>query len=215
MFVRLIRWKLARRSTPNSSPTRPCQAERSLCWLVARRNKIKLLRHSFRHDGKRCLRRSQVNSERSVSNKPLQPTRATEPFEQREPSRSARAADRRRYAAQSSSARQGKKRSVRHTRVIVTHYGGPDALRVVEEECPEPKNGEVRVSVLAAGVSLPDIMAREGVHPETPRCPSRRGGTWLAWWIGSATASLESNQASSLPRCRSRCVRGVHLPAAT
>jgi hypothetical protein len=33
---------------------------------------------------------------------------------------------------------------VRHTRIIVTHYGGPDALRVVEEECPEPKDGEVR-----------------------------------------------------------------------
>ena len=84
---------------------------------------------------------------------------------------------------------------MRHTRIIVTHYGGPDALRVVEEECPEPKDGEVRVRVLAAGVSLPDIMAREGVHPETPRYPSRRGGIWLAWWIGSATVSLESNQA--------------------
>ena len=56
-------------------------------------------------------------------------------------------------------------------RIIVTHYGGPDALQVVEEECPEPKEGEVRVRVLAAGVSLPDIMAREGVHPETPRVP--------------------------------------------
>jgi NADPH:quinone reductase len=64
---------------------------------------------------------------------------------------------------------------VRHTRIIVTHYGGPDALRVVEEECPEPKNGEVRVKVLAAGVSLPDIMAREGVHPETPLVPFTPG----------------------------------------
>lgn len=64
---------------------------------------------------------------------------------------------------------------MRHTRVIVTHYGGPDALRVVEEECPEPKDGEVRVRVLAAGVSLPDIMAREGVHPETPRVPFTPG----------------------------------------
>ncbi len=64
---------------------------------------------------------------------------------------------------------------MRHTRVIVTHYGGPDALRVVEEECPEPKNGEVRVRVLAAGVSLPDIMAREGVHPETPPVPFTPG----------------------------------------
>ena len=65
--------------------------------------------------------------------------------------------------------------SMRHTRIIVTHYGGPDALRVVEEEYPEPKHGEVRVKVLAAGVSLPDIMAREGVHPETPRVPFTPG----------------------------------------
>jgi NADPH:quinone reductase-like Zn-dependent oxidoreductase len=64
---------------------------------------------------------------------------------------------------------------VKHTRIIVTHYGGPDALQVVEEECLEPKAGEVRVRVLAAGVSLPDVLAREGVHPETPRVPYRPG----------------------------------------
>src|SRR5512134_1574803 len=75
----------------------------------------------------------------------------------------------------SSSARQGKKRSMRHTRIIVTHYGGPDALRVVEEECPEPKDGEVRVRVLTAGVSLPDLLMREGVHPETPPLPFTPG----------------------------------------
>src|SRR5262245_41813301 len=64
---------------------------------------------------------------------------------------------------------------MRHKRIIVTHYGGPDALRVVEEECPEPKDGEVRVRVLAAGVSLPDLMMREGIHPETPRLPFTPG----------------------------------------
>ncbi|MCE5311351.1 MAG: medium chain dehydrogenase/reductase family protein [Acidobacteriales bacterium] len=64
---------------------------------------------------------------------------------------------------------------MRYTRIIVTHYGGPDALQVVEDECPEPKRGEVRVRVLAAGVSLPDVMAREGIHPETPRVPFTPG----------------------------------------
>jgi NADPH2:quinone reductase len=64
---------------------------------------------------------------------------------------------------------------MRHTRIIVTHYGGPDALQVVEEECPEPKGGEVRVRVLAAGVALPDLMMREGLHPETPRLPFTPG----------------------------------------
>jgi len=60
---------------------------------------------------------------------------------------------------------------------------GPDTLQVVEEECPEPKGGEVRVKVLAAGVSLPDVLAREGVHPETPRAPYTPVGTWSALWI--------------------------------
>ena len=64
---------------------------------------------------------------------------------------------------------------MKHTRIIVTHYGGPDALQTVEEVCPEPKKGEVRVKVQAAGVSLPDLLAREGVHPETPRVPYTPG----------------------------------------
>jgi len=57
---------------------------------------------------------------------------------------------------------------VKHQRTIVSRYGGPEELRLIEEECPEPKRGEVRIRVLAAGVSLPDIMMREGIHPETP-----------------------------------------------
>jgi NADPH:quinone reductase-like Zn-dependent oxidoreductase len=82
---------------------------------------------------------------------------------------------------------------MRHTRVIVTRYGGPDALRVVEEECPEPKDGEVRVRVLAAGVSLPDIMAREGVHPETPRLPFTPGWDLVGAVdrLGAGTSGIE------------------------
>ena len=64
---------------------------------------------------------------------------------------------------------------MKHVRIIVTYYGGPDALRMVEEECPEPKPGEVRVRVLAAGVALPDLMMREGIHPETPSVPFTPG----------------------------------------
>jgi NADPH:quinone reductase len=64
---------------------------------------------------------------------------------------------------------------LKHARIIVTHYGGPDALPVIEEERPEPKGDAVRLRVLAAGVSLPDLMMREGVHPETPRVPFTPG----------------------------------------
>ena len=64
---------------------------------------------------------------------------------------------------------------MRHTRIIVTRYGGPDALQVIEEDSPQPKRGETRVRVLAAGVALPDLMMREGIHPETPKVPFTPG----------------------------------------
>jgi NADPH:quinone reductase len=65
--------------------------------------------------------------------------------------------------------------TVRQTRIVVAQYGGPDALQPVLEDCPEPRRDEVRVRVLAAGVSMPDIMAREGIHPETPPVPFTPG----------------------------------------
>jgi len=64
---------------------------------------------------------------------------------------------------------------MKHARIIVDHYGGPEELRVIHEECPEPKEGEVRVRMQAAGVSLPDVMMREGIHPETPPLPFTPG----------------------------------------
>jgi NADPH2:quinone reductase len=64
---------------------------------------------------------------------------------------------------------------MKHKRIVVTRYGGTDALQVMEEECPSPKHGEVRVRVLSAGVALPDVMAREGIHPETPKVPFTPG----------------------------------------
>ena len=85
---------------------------------------------------------------------------------------------------------------MRHTRIIVTHYGGPDALQAVEEECPEPKRGEVRVMVLAAGVALPDLLAREGVHPETPPVPFTPGWDLVGVvdGLGGGVSGIEPGQ---------------------
>jgi NADPH2:quinone reductase len=85
---------------------------------------------------------------------------------------------------------------MRHTRIIVTHYGGPDELQVVEEECPEPKGGEVRVRVLAAGVSLPDLLMREGVHPEKPRLPFTPGWDFIGVVdrLGAGISGIEPGQ---------------------
>jgi NADPH:quinone reductase len=62
-------------------------------------------------------------------------------------------------------------------RIVVAHYGGPEMLQVIEEPPVEPTPGEVWVRVLAAGVALPDVLAREGIHPETPKVPFTHGGT--------------------------------------
>ncbi len=85
---------------------------------------------------------------------------------------------------------------MRHTRIIVTHYGGPEELRVVEEECPTPKHGAVRVRVLTAGVSLPDLMMREGIHPETPPLPFTPGWDLIGVVdrLGDGIAGIEPGQ---------------------
>jgi len=85
---------------------------------------------------------------------------------------------------------------MRHKRVVVTHYGGPDVITTIEEDVPSPKAGEVRVKVLAAGVSLPDLLAREGVHPETPRVPYTPGWDLVGTvdQLGERTTGFELHQ---------------------
>jgi NADPH:quinone reductase-like Zn-dependent oxidoreductase len=66
--------------------------------------------------------------------------------------------------------------SMKNHRVVVTQHGGPDVLQMVEEDLPEPQAGEVRVRVLAAGVSAYDLMFRSsGLLPGTPRVPFTLG----------------------------------------
>ena len=49
---------------------------------------------------------------------------------------------------------------VRYKRVVISRLGGPEVLEVREEELSEPGLGQVRVRILATGVSLPDLMMR-------------------------------------------------------
>ena len=41
--------------------------------------------------------------------------------------------------------------AMRYERVIVTRYGGPEVISLIEEDLPAPQPEEVRVKVLAAG----------------------------------------------------------------
>jgi NADPH:quinone reductase len=61
-------------------------------------------------------------------------------------------------------------------RVVVDHYGGPEVLKIVEEDDPRPGPGEVRVRVLAAGVSFTDAQLRAGTYiPGAPKPPFTPG----------------------------------------
>jgi NADPH:quinone reductase-like Zn-dependent oxidoreductase len=110
--------------------------------------------------------------------------------------------------------RQRRRSFMRRTRIIVTRYGGPEVLRVAEEECPEPKEGEVRVRVLASGVALPDVMAREGVHPETPAVPFTPG--WdlvgVVERVGAGVSGIEPGQTVAAMPIRGAYADFVCLP---
>ncbi len=103
---------------------------------------------------------------------------------------------------------------MKYTRIIVTHYGGPDALEVVEDECPEPKPGEVRVRVLAAGVALPDVMMREGIHPETPPLPFTPGWDLVGVVdrLGAGCSGIERGQMVAALPIRGAYAEFVCLP---
>src|SRR5437763_563984 len=63
----------------------------------------------------------------------------------------------------------------RMKRVVVDHFGGPEVLRVVEDDAPRPGPGEVRVRVLAAGVSFTDAQLRAGAYLGVPKPPFTPG----------------------------------------
>ena len=60
-------------------------------------------------------------------------------------------------------------------RIIVRRLGGPEVLETLEVEAPEPGQSDVRVRVLAAGVSFADLLMREGIHPEKTLLPFTPG----------------------------------------
>jgi NADPH:quinone reductase-like Zn-dependent oxidoreductase len=55
--------------------------------------------------------------------------------------------------------------------VWIPRRGGPEVLTVRDAPTPEPKAGEVRVKVGAAGVNFADVLARMGLYPDAPPLP--------------------------------------------
>ena len=49
--------------------------------------------------------------------------------------------------------------------IIIDSKGGSEKLKFLETDLPEPEFGQVRIKILAAGVSSADRLMREGVYP--------------------------------------------------
>jgi len=92
-----------------------------------------------------------------------------------------------------------------YSRIVVSQFGGPENLKlVVEDKLPEPRANEVRVKVLAAGISFADVLMRGGIHPEswnlgrTPFTPGwdvvgvvdKLGDKVSTWQTGQTVAAL-------------------------
>jgi NADPH:quinone reductase-like Zn-dependent oxidoreductase len=59
--------------------------------------------------------------------------------------------------------------------VWIARKGGPEVLEVRESPDPQPKAGEVRIRVRAAGVNFADVMARVGLYADAPKLPCVMG----------------------------------------
>lgn len=60
-------------------------------------------------------------------------------------------------------------------RVVIDRFGGPEVLTVVEVDDPRPGPGDVRVKVLASGVSFTDSQLRAGTYLGGPKPPFTPG----------------------------------------
>ena len=66
---------------------------------------------------------------------------------------------------------------MKYGRIDVVRRGGPEALALVLDELPAPRADELRIRVETAGVSMADLLMREGFHPEARRPPFTLGST--------------------------------------
>lgn len=64
---------------------------------------------------------------------------------------------------------------MKYRHVVLERTGGPEVLRVVEDQLPEPGVGQARVKILAADVSFSDVNVRRGRYPGAPKPPFTLG----------------------------------------
>ncbi|MBL8995157.1 MAG: alcohol dehydrogenase catalytic domain-containing protein, partial [Spirochaetia bacterium] len=90
---------------------------------------------------------------------------------------------------------------MKNKQIQLTGLGGIENLILVESPMPEPKSGEVRLKVSAAGISLAEVLMRTGhsaIRPKLPFVPGydvvgtvdKVGHGAPKDWIGKRVAAL-------------------------
>src|ERR1700690_2698761 len=64
---------------------------------------------------------------------------------------------------------------MRNTRVVLTALGGPEVLKVIEDEVRDPSANEARIKILACGVAFADVLMRPGLYSGVPALPYSPG----------------------------------------
>lgn len=90
---------------------------------------------------------------------------------------------------------------------VVTSFGGPEAVRVVESEVPEPGAGQVRIKVAASALNPVDAAVREGVFGGAGQVIGLgwdvagtvdAAGPATAWSAGDAVVALDHGMVKPL-----------------
>lgn len=55
--------------------------------------------------------------------------------------------------------------------MVIARHGTPDVFELRDAADPDPREGEVRIRVRAAGVNFADVLARIGIYPDAPPPP--------------------------------------------
>jgi synaptic vesicle membrane protein VAT-1 len=84
--------------------------------------------------------------------------------------------------------------------IWITGHGGPEKLQVRDAPDPAPADGEIRIRVKASGINFADILARQGLYPDSPPIPCVVGyevsgtidaaGRGAEAWVGKDAVAL-------------------------
>ena len=90
---------------------------------------------------------------------------------------------------------------MKYKSVLLTKRGGPDVLKVIENEIRVPEKNEVLIKIQSCGVGLTDVAMRNGYYPYAPKIPfipgyeivgtiESTGNEVSAFKVGDSVASL-------------------------